>query len=91
MASMSFGFTSILSNFSRIYFAFLPKYENLILFEDTIYLKDVKIDSIKSSHDAPDARNFIIESHKECLLDSLQYFLIFHVYILHFYLNPKLF
>ncbi len=46
----------------------LKEYENLILFEDTIYLKDVKISSIKSSHDAPDARNFIIESHKESVV-----------------------
>ena len=46
----------------------LKDYENLILFEDDIYLKDVKIKSIKSSHDAPDARNFIIESKNESVV-----------------------
>ena len=38
-------------------------YENIIIYEDDIYLKDLKINAIKSSHDAPDARNFIVE-HK---------------------------
>lgn len=46
----------------------LKDYENLILFEDDIYLNDIKIQSIKSSHDAPDARNFIIESHHESVV-----------------------
>jgi phosphoribosyl 1,2-cyclic phosphodiesterase len=40
----------------------IKDYENVIIYDDDIYLKDVKITSIKSSHDAPDSRNFIIES-----------------------------
>lgn len=41
----------------------IKTYENIIIYEDDIYLKDIKIKSFKSSHDAPDARNFIVE-HK---------------------------
>lgn len=40
----------------------IKAYENIIIYEDNIYLKDLKIETIKSSHDAPDARNFILES-----------------------------
>jgi phosphoribosyl 1,2-cyclic phosphodiesterase len=40
----------------------IKDYENVIIYDDDIYLKDIKITSIKSSHDAPDSRNFIIES-----------------------------
>lgn len=40
----------------------IKEYENIIIYEDDIYLKDIKIKTIKSSHDAPDARNFIIEN-----------------------------
>ncbi len=39
----------------------IKEYENIIIYEDDIYLKDLTIKTIKSSHDAPDARNFIIE------------------------------
>ncbi len=41
----------------------VKEYENSIIYEEDIYLKDIKIKAIKSSHDAPDARNFVIE-HK---------------------------
>lgn len=41
----------------------IKDYENIIIYDDDIYLKDLKINTIKSSHDAPDARNFIVE-HK---------------------------
>lgn len=41
----------------------IKDYENIIIYEDDIFLKNTKIKTIKSSHDAPDARNFIIE-HK---------------------------
>ena len=34
---------------------------DIVIYEDDIYLKDIKIKSIKSSHDAPDARNFLIQ------------------------------
>lgn len=40
----------------------IKEYENIIIYEDDIYIKDIKIKSIKSSHDAPDARNFIAEN-----------------------------
>lgn len=40
----------------------IKEYENIVIYEDDIYLKDVKVKTIKSSHDAPDARNFIIEN-----------------------------
>lgn len=40
----------------------IKDYENIIIYDDAIYLKDVKITTIKSSHDAPDARNFILEN-----------------------------
>ncbi len=38
----------------------IKDYDNIIIYDDDIYLKDLKIETIKSSHDAPDARNFII-------------------------------
>ncbi len=40
----------------------LKDYDNIIIYDEDIYLKDLKITPIKSSHDAPDARNFIIEN-----------------------------
>lgn len=40
----------------------IKEYESIMIYEDDIYLKDIKIKTIKSSHDAPDARNFILES-----------------------------
>lgn len=40
----------------------IKDYDNIIIFDDdNIFLKDVKIIPIKSSHDAVDSRNFIIE------------------------------
>lgn len=40
----------------------IKEYENIVIYEDDLYLKDMKIKTIKSSHDAPDARNFIVEN-----------------------------
>ena len=40
----------------------IKEYDNIMIYEEDIYLKDIKIKSIKSSHDAPDARNFILEN-----------------------------
>ena len=40
----------------------IKDYDNVIIYEDDIYLKDLKIKTIKYSHDAPDARNFILEN-----------------------------
>lgn len=46
----------------------VKSYENIVIYEDDIYLKDIKIKTIKSSHDAPDARNFIIENKGESIV-----------------------
>lgn len=40
----------------------IKDYENIIIYDDDLYLKDLIVRTIKSSHDAPDARNFILES-----------------------------
>lgn len=40
----------------------IKDYENIIIYDDDIFLKDLTIRTIKSSHDAPDARNFILEN-----------------------------
>lgn len=39
----------------------LENYDNVITYEDDIYLDNIKITSIKTSHDVSDSRNFIIE------------------------------
>lgn len=46
----------------------IKEYENIVIYEDDIYLKDIKIKTIKSSHDAPDARNFIVENKGESVV-----------------------
>lgn len=46
----------------------IKSYENVVIYEDDIYLKDIKIKTIKSSHDAPDARNFILENKGESVV-----------------------
>lgn len=40
----------------------IKDYNNILIYEDDINLDDLKIKSIKASHDAEDARNFILES-----------------------------
>lgn len=40
----------------------LKDYENVLLYDDTVYLSDVKIDIIKTSHDTTDSRSFVLES-----------------------------
>lgn len=40
----------------------IKEYENIIIYDDDIYLKDLVVRTIKSSHDAPDARNFVLEN-----------------------------
>lgn len=40
----------------------LKDYENILLYDDTVYLSDVKIDIIKTSHDTTDSRSFVLES-----------------------------
>ena len=39
----------------------IKDYDNIKIFEDDIILDDVKIKSIKASHDAEDARNFVFD------------------------------
>ncbi len=46
----------------------IKDYEHIVIYEDTIYLKDLTIKSFKSSHDAPDARNFILENKGESVV-----------------------
>ncbi len=46
----------------------IKEYENIIIYEEDIYIKDIKINTIKSSHDAPDARNFIINNKGESIV-----------------------
>ncbi len=46
----------------------IKNYDNITIYEDDIYIKDIKIKSIKSSHDAPDARNFIVENKGESVV-----------------------
>lgn len=40
----------------------IKDYENILIYEDDIYIGSLKITSIKSSHDSPDSRNFVLES-----------------------------
>ena len=43
-------------------------YENIQIFEEKISLDDIKIETIKTSHDSKDSRGFIIESNGESLV-----------------------
>lgn len=40
----------------------IKDYDNIIIYDDDMFFKDLTIRTIKSSHDAPDARNFILEN-----------------------------
>ncbi len=46
----------------------LQEYENIIIYDEDIHLKDLTIKTIKSSHDAPDARNFILENKENSVV-----------------------
>ncbi len=46
----------------------LEAYENIILYEDTIYFDNLKITTIKTSHDVTDSRNFLIEDENFSLV-----------------------
>ena len=46
---------------------FLKKYENIVLYEDDININEDLIETIKSSHDSDDARNFIIHDGNKSL------------------------
>lgn len=42
----------------------IKNYDNIIIYEDNIYIDSLKITSIKTSHDVSDSRNFVIEDGK---------------------------
>lgn len=46
----------------------MKDYTNLIYFNDDIYIKDLKIKSINSSHDAEDSKNFIVSDNIESVV-----------------------
>ena len=46
----------------------LKEYKDILLYEEDIYIDDVIISSIKSSHDSIDSRNFIIEEGKSSVV-----------------------
>lgn len=46
----------------------IKDYENVIIYEDDLQLEDLKIKSIKASHDAADARNFILECNNKSVV-----------------------
>lgn len=46
----------------------IKDYNNILIYDDNLYLKDLTIKSIKSSHDAVDSRNFILESKNESVV-----------------------
>lgn len=46
----------------------LEYYDNIIMYEDNIYLDTLKITSIKTSHDVTDSRNFIIEEKENSVV-----------------------
>ena len=41
----------------------LNDYDNIVIYDDDVYLADCKVEVIKSSHDTNDSRNFIITSN----------------------------
>ncbi len=47
---------------------YLKLYENIILYDDAIYLDDTTIDIIKTSHDTSDSRSFIIKNNGKSML-----------------------
>ncbi len=46
----------------------LEKYDNIIIYEDDIMLDNLKITSIRTSHDVSDSRNFVLEEKGESLV-----------------------
>ncbi len=47
---------------------FLQSYENIILYNDAVYLDDVTIDIFKTSHDTSDSRSFVIRSEGKSIV-----------------------
>lgn len=46
----------------------IHEYENIIIYDENIDIDNLKIMAIKSSHDSPDSRNFIIESGESSMV-----------------------
>ncbi len=46
----------------------IKDYDKITLYDEDIHLNDVHINAIKSSHDAPDSRNFIVEYRNESVV-----------------------
>lgn len=46
----------------------LRDYDNVILYDDVVYLDDVSIENIKTSHDTSDSRSFILKSNGRSLV-----------------------
>lgn len=44
---------------------FLSDYDNVIIYEDSFYIGNIKFDSIRTSHDVSDSRNFIVTIGQE--------------------------
>ena len=40
----------------------IKDYDNIIIYEKDFYVDNLRVIAIKSSHDSPDSRNFILES-----------------------------
>lgn len=38
----------------------IRSYENLVIFDDDIYLDDIRVNVIKTSHDTKDSRGYVI-------------------------------
>ena len=47
---------------------YLKYYENILLYNDAVYLDDLTVDIIKTSHDTSDSRSFILKSNGKSML-----------------------
>lgn len=47
---------------------FLKDYDNVVIYDDDFYIHSVHVRSIKTSHDASDSRNFLVESEDSKLV-----------------------
>lgn len=46
----------------------LKYYENIILYDDAVYLSDVSVEILKTSHDTSDSRSFILRSNSKSVV-----------------------
>ena len=60
--------TIILSELMYQDLDYLKEYENILFLQDNLLLDDLIIDNIKTSHDAPDSRGYIITSNGSSLV-----------------------